>query len=175
MHQRQDQTDSGTAAGQQICKSAAKKQQVQPKVDVAHMLTQHAAHTPSIHILLCCNMPHLSITRIIIYKEKSSLVTHPLTPPKSQLVLCDSDDGFFLGDSQNVARDYYCSTSIYLVLIWHLLTFAITPTPSCIKNLLGGWRHSTEFKSRFKSKSLSTSLMVLIHSINLFFCTWGKD
>lgn len=110
--------------------------------------------------------------------QKKFLLGHSFfTPPKRRLVLCDSDDGFFLeGESQNVAHDYYCSTSIYLVWIsWHLLTFTITPTPSWIKKLLGRWRHSTEFRSGFGSKSRSTSVMVLIYLINLDFCTWGKD
>lgn len=95
--------------------------------------------------------------------QREFLLGHSFfTPPKHRLVLCDSDDGLFLeGESQNVAHDYYCSTSIYLVWIsWHLLTFTITPTPSWIKKVLGRWRHSTEFRSGFGSKSWSTSVMV---------------
>lgn len=105
----------GTPGGKQIRKSAAENQQVQPGVDgVASPARTLCSLHPCPALLQCL---HLAITRIIIYRKNSSLVTHPFTPLKPRLVLCDSDDGFLLGESQNVSHDCYRSTSIYLVFI----------------------------------------------------------
>lgn len=84
---------------------------------------------------------------------------------------------FFLeGESQNVTKGYYYSTSIYLVFIsYHPLTFTTTPIPPQMKKVMGRWRHSTEFRFQFGPKSWSTLVTVLIYSINVYFCSWARS
>lgn len=98
MHQRQAQTDSGAADLE------AQKQQVKP--GEMQWNPQQVPCVLSIHILRCCNVLLIVIPILIIYRENSSLVTHPFTLPKPRLVLYNSDVGFFLeGESKNIVQN----------------------------------------------------------------------